>query len=269
MKDVINNSNIDAVIKAMMKHFIPKFISDIPKLVRYPGFDFVITFFTFPYSIYGNVMKDKFKSLAVPLLQKYYKGKISINNFATKQGYIYTLNYPETSKNPLFNLKTMQNRSELSSVKSTTPTSVKPSSSVKSTSSTKEILASDLSPFNDIKYAIEPSVLKHAKKDYNSIVKEVFNVLNKLKKIDEKELNNPNGDYAIGIQKQVVPLLLKFAKKYDQKTGAKLLKFFLVKHVTDLLDNFYTGPPINIQIPVPPDSIFKTDPRAAQFEIKI
>jgi hypothetical protein len=119
----------------------------------------------------------------------------------------------------------MQNRSELSSVKSTTPTSVKPSSSVKSTSSTKEILASDLSPFNDIKYAIEPSVLKDASQDYNSIVKEVFNVLNKLKKIDEKELTNPKGDYAIGIQKQVLPLLLKSKINFEN--------IIIVKH--DLL----------------------------------
>ena len=130
----------------------------------------------------------------------------------------------------------------------------------------REISPSDLSPFNDIKYAIEPSVLKDASQDYNDIVKAFFNVLNNLMKIDEKELTNPNGEYAKGIKSKVLPLLLKFAKKYDQKIGAKLLKFFLVKHVTDLLDNFYTGPPINIQIPVPPDSFFKSDRNAAQFK---
>ena len=39
----------------------------------------------------------------------------------------------------------------------------------------KEITPSDLSPFSDFQYAIEPSVLKDAKQDYNAIIMTLFN----------------------------------------------------------------------------------------------
>ena len=110
--------------------------------------------------------------------------------------------------------------------------------------------ASDLPPFSDISYAIEPSVKKMAKKDYNRIIATVFSVLNNQLLNDGKaDLMSPGSPVIAAIQEELEPLLEKISKKYTPELRAKIVKYFVCKHLVVLLDNFYLGPHIYVTVP--------------------
>jgi len=112
--------------------------------------------------------------------------------------------------------------------------------------------ASDLPPFSDLSYAIDPSVLKEAKRDYNKLINTVFNVLNNQTQL----LNNSVFDSVAGppplisaIEEELQPLYARFAEKYTPEIRGKLIKYFVCKHIKVLLDNYYLGPHIYIAVP--------------------
>ena len=114
--------------------------------------------------------------------------------------------------------------------------------------------AADLPPFSDLKYAIEPSVLKEAKRDYNKIISIVFSVLNN----QTNDLNNealdgpldgPMPQVIQSIQEELSPMLTIIASKYTPEVRGKLIKYFVIKHLKIILDNYYLGPPMYFPIP--------------------
>jgi hypothetical protein len=110
--------------------------------------------------------------------------------------------------------------------------------------------AADLSPFSDFSYAIEPSLLKDAKKDYNKIIATVFNVLNnQLINDNPSQMVTPNSPLIMALQEELEPLFEKLNRKYNPEIKAKIVKYFFCKHLIVLLDNFYLGPHIYIQVP--------------------
>jgi len=110
---------------------------------------------------------------------------------------------------------------------------------------------SDLAPFKDFKYAIEPSLKRQAKEDYNIIVKTIFNVLNNQTAAIEgtalsvKLIND--------LDKELKPLFASIRNKYTPRVIGKLYKYFVCKHLIILLDNYYAGPPIYINVPDIPE----------------
>jgi hypothetical protein len=117
-----------------------------------------------------------------------------------------------------------------------------------STASDANQSPSDLHPFRDLAEAIEPSVLPEAKKDYNKIIIKFFKVIN-----SQPYQIDINSGVVFGpiIMKEMTPLLMKISTKYTPSVAAKLLKFFVLKHIKVILDNYYVGPPIKIQLPLP------------------
>jgi len=115
------------------------------------------------------------------------------------------------------------------------------------------VTPADLPPFSDIKYAIEPSVLKQAKEDYNKIVDTVFNVLNSQTDVlDNSAFESKNGappPLIAAIEEELQPLLRSIAAKYTPAVAGKLIKYFACKHVKVLLDNYYIGPHIYFAVP--------------------
>jgi hypothetical protein len=108
---------------------------------------------------------------------------------------------------------------------------------------------SDMHPFADLAQVIDPSVLPDAKDDYNDIILTLFDVINK----QDKVLSLPNvPQYNNAITKAMEPKLKVFSKKYTPEVATKLLKYFVIMHITALLDNYYTGPPINLMVPANP-----------------
>jgi hypothetical protein len=108
---------------------------------------------------------------------------------------------------------------------------------------------SDMHPFADLAQVIDPSVLPDAKDDYNDIILTLFDVINK----QDKVLSFPNvPEYNNAITKAMEPKLKVFSKKYTPEVATKLLKYFVIMHITALLDNYYTGPPINLMVPANP-----------------
>jgi hypothetical protein len=106
---------------------------------------------------------------------------------------------------------------------------------------------SDLHPFVDFAEIIEPSLLPEAKKDYNKIILKVFEIIN-----SQPYLLDDNSEKLFGpiMQSQMAPIFAELSKKYTPAVGAKLFKYFVLKHLTVILDNYYTGPPIKIDIPL-------------------
>jgi hypothetical protein len=114
--------------------------------------------------------------------------------------------------------------------------------------------ASDLSPFKDFDYAIEPSLKKQAKRDYNKIVDVIFYVLNsQTRKLDNSQILklSSNGVPPIieELNKELKPLLDELSEKYTPKIKGKLIKYFVCKHIIAILDNYYIGPHIYIEVP--------------------
>ena len=105
---------------------------------------------------------------------------------------------------------------------------------------------SEMHPFVDLIGSIEPSILPGAKDDYNDIILTLFEVLNKQKDV----LDSKNMDE---ISKEISTVMSakfkKFSKKYTREVANKLIKYFVMSHITALLDNYYTGPPINLMVP--------------------
>ena len=105
---------------------------------------------------------------------------------------------------------------------------------------------SEMHPFVDLIDTIEPSILPGAKDDYNDIILTLFEVLNKQKDV----LDNENiGEYSKEISTVMTAKFKKFSKKYTREVANKLIKYFVMSHITALLDNYYTGPPINLMVP--------------------
>jgi len=139
---------------------------------------------------------------------------------------------------------------------------------------------SELHPFANLSEIIEPSLLPEAKKDYNKIILKFFEIIN-----SQPYLIDENSGKLFGpiIQAQMIPVFTELAKKYTPSVGGKLFKYFVLKHLTVILDNYYTGPPININIPlslVPTnnpflqngpmkDFIYEIIPLAFQYQSKV
>jgi hypothetical protein len=111
----------------------------------------------------------------------------------------------------------------------------------------------DLPPFSDIKYAIEPSVLKQAKQDYNKIIDTIFSVVNNQTQLIDNDTLQLNGGgqppLVAAIEEELRPLLATISKKYTPDVTAKLLKYFALKHIKVILDNYYLGPNIYFAVP--------------------
>jgi hypothetical protein len=112
---------------------------------------------------------------------------------------------------------------------------------------TPPTVASDYRPFNELSEAIEPSILPMAKEDYNNLILKFFYVLNKQSK--KLDLNSINEMSDTSIMVQMIPYIMDLQKKYTPPVAGKLLKYFACKNLTGLLNNYYTGPPINIVVP--------------------
>jgi len=110
---------------------------------------------------------------------------------------------------------------------------------------------SDYRPFSELSEAIEPSILPMAKEDYNRLMGQFFEVLNRQsKKLDYISLIEMSDTSLMAqINAKMMPLIEGLKKKYTPQVAGKLLKYFACKHVTILLDNYYTGPPINMVVP--------------------
>lgn len=118
---------------------------------------------------------------------------------------------------------------------------------------------SDMHPFSDLAQIIDPSVLPDAKDDYNDIILTLFDVINRQGKVLSIQ-NFP--EYNKNISEVMKKKVDKFSKKYTPEVASKLIKFFVITHVTTLLDNYYTGPPINLKVPANPF------PKIDAFEFK-
>jgi hypothetical protein len=114
--------------------------------------------------------------------------------------------------------------------------------------------ASDLSPFKDFDYAIEPSLKKQARQDYNKIVETIFYILNsQTRKLDESQILKPSSKGVPPVieelNKELKPLLDRLSEKYTSEIKGKLIKYFVCKHLVAILDNYYIGPHIYIEVP--------------------
>lgn len=114
--------------------------------------------------------------------------------------------------------------------------------------------ASDLSPFKDFEYAIDPSLKKQARHDYNKIIKTIFYILNsQTRKLDESQILKPSSrggpPLLEELNKELKPLLDLISEKYTPEIKGKLIKYFICKHIVAILDNYYTGPHIYIEVP--------------------
>ena len=105
---------------------------------------------------------------------------------------------------------------------------------------------SDYRPFNEVVDIFEPKMLKEAKKDYNATILDFFRIINEQSEVLTRSNYN---DYKLEIHELMLPTTLKLQRKYTPKLWGKLFKYFACKHLTILLDNYYTGPPINMLIP--------------------
>jgi hypothetical protein len=110
---------------------------------------------------------------------------------------------------------------------------------------------SDFRPFTEFSEIIEPSILPMAKKDYNKLVLKFFEVLNKQSnKLDFKSISEMSDTSLMAqLNDKMKPYVEKLKTKYTPQVAGKLIKYFACKHVTILLDNYYTGPPINYVVP--------------------
>jgi len=109
-----------------------------------------------------------------------------------------------------------------------------------------QLMPSEMHPFFDLSEYIDPSILPGAKDDYNDIILTLFDLVNKQKKV----LNKENiAEYNKEITTAISPKLNVFRNKYTPEVAGKLLKYFLTLHITALLDNYYTGPPIDLMVP--------------------
>jgi hypothetical protein len=123
--------------------------------------------------------------------------------------------------------------------------------------------AADLPPFSDFAYAIDPSVLKEAKRDYNKFIDTIFNVLNnQTQLLNNSAFETKSGPPPImsAIEEELQPLYARFAEKYTPEIRGKLLKYFICKHIKVLLDNYYLGPHIYIAVPDLPSLHIKAFP---------
>jgi len=116
----------------------------------------------------------------------------------------------------------------------------------------------DLPPFKNISYGIKPSLKREAKKDYNQIIYTIFNVLNNQPKITNEIINS--GKLMDDINKELNPLLDKLSVKYTDEIKGQIVKYFIIKHVIVLLDNYYTGPNIYLNIPDVPSLSIRAFP---------
>jgi hypothetical protein len=107
-------------------------------------------------------------------------------------------------------------------------------------------IPSDYRPFNEVVDIFEPKMLKQAKRDYNATILDFFRAINQQSEVLTRSNYN---DYNLEIRELMLPTILRLQKKYTPKVWGKLFKYFACKHLTILLDNYYTGPPINILIP--------------------
>jgi hypothetical protein len=82
----------------------------------------------------------------------------------------------------------------------------------------------------------------------------IFSVLNK--QIASSEPVNVNVLTA-DINKELNPILVKLEKNYTDEIKSKLMKYVICKNVIEILDNYYLGPPINIDIPDYPSYYIK------------
>jgi hypothetical protein len=115
------------------------------------------------------------------------------------------------------------------------------------------ITPADLSPYKDFKYAIEPSVRKQAKADYNIILNRIFFILNsKLITLDSSS-SSKSSKFIKNLNKELKPTLNEISKNYTTDQKGKIIKYFIIKHVNVLLDNYYTGPYIYLNIPDMPE----------------
>lgn len=124
---------------------------------------------------------------------------------------------------------------------------------------------SDLSPFKDFEYAIDPNLKKLAKKDYNKIVDTIFTVLNaQTRSLNEAQLFVPSKrgvpPVIDEINKELKPLIDHISEKYTPEIKGQLIKYFLCKHLVAILDNYYTGPHIYIEVPDIPSLHIKAFP---------
>jgi len=112
---------------------------------------------------------------------------------------------------------------------------------------------SDLPPFADIAFAIEPSVLKEAKRDYNKVIDTVFAVLNSQTALIDNNVSDlaPGAQHPLmaAIEEELNPIMDRISKKYTAEVKARLLKYFVLKHIRVILDNFYIGPHIYFAVP--------------------
>jgi len=122
----------------------------------------------------------------------------------------------------------------------------------------------DLPPFSDIAYAIDPSILKEAKRDYNKIIDTIFAVLNTQTALIDNNVseNNPNAQHPLmaALDEELNPVMDRIAKKYTADVKARLLKYFVLKHIRVILDNYYIGPHIYIAVPDLPEFNIKAFP---------
>jgi len=126
--------------------------------------------------------------------------------------------------------------------------------STPSTPLTPEKSPSDVHPFSDLSELIEPSILPMAKEDYNKIILEFFKIINAQSVI----LNNSNGMvYGQALQNGLTPIIQSFISKYTPEVGAKIIKYFFIKQLTGILDNYYIGSNINISIPLMSDQMIE------------
>jgi hypothetical protein len=113
---------------------------------------------------------------------------------------------------------------------------------------------SDLSPLKDLDYAIEPSLKSQVKEHYNTILTTIFSVLNK--QIATSEPTDVN-ILTANINKELNTVLVNLQQNYTDEVKSKLMKYVLCKNIIEILDNYYLGPPINIDIPDIPSYYIK------------
>jgi len=110
-----------------------------------------------------------------------------------------------------------------------------------------DIKPADLPPFKNFNYAIKPSLKKEAKKYYNQIIYTIFSVLNSQPKISDDIIKS--GKLMDDINKELHPLFEKLSVKYTDEIKGQIIKYFVCKHIIVLLDNYYIGPNIYLNIP--------------------
>jgi hypothetical protein len=112
----------------------------------------------------------------------------------------------------------------------------------------KKTLPSDLSPFKDFVYGIKPNLLKKVKNDYDLIIDMVYKMLS-VQKNQTNSINNFNSSSIFGlILTSVMNTIQKLSKNYTTSELTILVEYFFQQTILDFLNNYYTGPNINLNI---------------------